>query len=101
MNSNSLIGFTVTERFLKYVTIDTQSDPGSVSFPSTEKQKDLGKLLAQELLQIGIANAHLDDYGYVYATIPSNTEKNIPVICFCSHVDTSPDCRWRCPRTTR
>jgi tripeptide aminopeptidase len=84
--------FTVAEKFMNYVQIDTQSDPHSNNFPSTEKQKDLGKLLAQELLQIGIADAYLDDYGYVYATIPSNSEKNVPVICFCSHVDTSPDC---------
>jgi tripeptide aminopeptidase len=84
--------FTVAEKFMNYVQIDTQSDPHSNDFPSTEKQKDLGKLLAQELLQMGIADAHLDDHGYVYATIPSNTEKNVPVICFCSHVDTSPDC---------
>jgi len=90
---NSLPGFTVTERFLKYVTIDTQSDPGSNSFPSTEKQKDLGNLLVSELQAIGIADAHLDEFGYIYATIPANTQKeNIPVICFCSHMDTAPDC---------
>jgi len=90
---NSQPDFTVTERFLKYVTIDTQSDPGSNSFPSTEKQKDLGKVLVSELQAIGVADAHLDEYGYVYATIPANTEKeNIPVICFCSHMDTAPDC---------
>src|SRR5258707_13790426 len=93
MNFNLQPGFTVTERFLKYVTFDTQSDPGSVSFPSTEKQKDLGKVLVNELQAIGIADAHLDEFGYVYATVPANTEKeNIPVICFCSHMDTSPDC---------
>lgn len=82
---------TVTERFLRYVTIDTQSDPESPSSPSTEKQKDLGRVLAAELKAIGIADAHLDDYGYVYATIPGNTDKKVPVICFCSHMDTSPD----------
>ena len=93
MNFNSPFNFTVTERFLRYVTIDTQSDPNSDSFPSTEKQKDLGKLLVTELHAIGITDAHLDEYGYVYATIPGNTGKaNIPVICFCSHMDTSPDC---------
>ena len=83
---------TVTERFLRYVVIDTQSDPASPTCPSTEKQKDLGRLLAAELQAMGIADAHLDPYGYVYATIPGNTEKQVPVICFCSHMDTSPDC---------
>jgi tripeptide aminopeptidase len=92
MNFSSFIKFTVTERFLRYVTIDTQSDPSSVSFPSTEKQKDLGRLLVDELLTIGVNDAHLDEYGYVYATIPSNTGKKVPVICFCSHMDTAPDC---------
>jgi tripeptide aminopeptidase len=80
------------ERFLQYVTIDTQSDPNSPSSPSTEKQKNLGKVLVEELLAMGISDAHLDQYGYVYATIPSNTDKKVPVICFCSHMDTSPDC---------
>jgi tripeptide aminopeptidase len=83
---------TVTERFLRYVTIDTQSDPASPTCPSTEKQKDLGRLLVSELRTIGLADAHLDQNGYVYATIPANTEKQVPVICFCSHMDTSPDC---------
>lgn len=80
------------ERFLHYVTIDTQSDPESPSCPSTEKQKNLGKILVEELLAIGISDAHLDDHGYVYATIPANSDKKVPVICFCSHMDTSPDC---------
>jgi tripeptide aminopeptidase len=92
MNFSSFINFTATERFLRYVTIDTQSDPSSVSFPSTEKQKDLGRLLVDELLAMGVTDAHLDEYGYVYATIPSNTDKKVPVICFCSHMDTAPDC---------
>ena len=83
---------TVTERFLRYVVIDTQSDPASPTCPSTEKQKDLGRLLATELREIGLSDAHLDDNGYVYATIPANTDKQVPVICFCSHMDTSPDC---------
>jgi len=83
---------TVTERFLRYVVIDTQSDPASPTCPSTEKQKDLGRLLVSELREIGIADAHLDDHGYVYATIPATTDKRVPVICFCSHMDTSPDC---------
>ncbi len=84
--------FTVAERFLKYVQIDTQSDPESTSFPSTEKQKQLSKLLAEELKNMGLQDAHMDEHGYVYATIPSNTDKNVPVICFCAHVDTAPDC---------
>ena len=93
MDFKTTLNFTVTERFLRYVTIDTQSDPESVSCPSTEKQKDLGKLLVNELLQMGVADAHIDEFGYVYATIPSKSHKtDVPVICFCSHMDTSPDC---------
>ena len=84
--------FTVVEKFLNYVQIDTQSNPDSHSNPSTEKQKNLSALLARELKAMGIADAHSDEFGYVYATIPSNSTKNIPVICFCSHVDTAPDC---------
>ena len=83
---------TVTERFLRYVAIDTQSDPVSPTCPSTEKQKDLGRLLVRELQEIGVTDAHLDQHGYVYATIPANSSKQVPVICFCSHMDTSPDC---------
>ncbi len=82
----------ITERFIRYVQIDTQSDPHSDTFPSTAKQKNLGKLLLNELIESGIKNAEMDDYGYVYATIPANTKKNVPVICFCSHIDTAPDC---------
>jgi tripeptide aminopeptidase len=84
--------FTAAERFLRYVQIDTQSDPQSSSFPSTEKQKNLSKLLAEELKQIGINDAHMDEWGYVYGTIPANTDKKVPGICFCAHVDTAPDC---------
>ena len=83
---------TVTERFIRYAKIDTQSDPNSPTCPSTMKQKNLGKLLVEELQAIGITDAELDEHGYVYATIPSNTSKDVPVICFCSHMDTSPDC---------
>lgn len=83
---------TAKERFLKYVQIDTQSDPYSDTQPSTEKQLDLSRILVEELLEMGIEDAHLDEFGYVYATIPSNSTKIIPTICFCSHVDTSPDC---------
>ncbi|RYE12630.1 MAG: peptidase T, partial [Sphingobacteriales bacterium] len=93
MNTNLSLNFTVTERFLRYVVIDTQSDPASGTYPSTEKQKNLGRLLVDELLQMGVSDAHLNEFGYVYATIPANTGKgNVPVICFCSHMDTSPDC---------
>jgi tripeptide aminopeptidase len=83
---------TVTERFLRYVVIDTQSDPASPTCPSTDKQKDLGRLLAAELREMGLSDAHLDEHGYVYATLPANTARQVPVICFCSHMDTSPDC---------
>jgi len=84
--------FTVAERFIRYVQIDTQSDPESKTNPSTEKQKDLGRLLVKELQEIGITDAGMDEFGYVYATIPSNTAKKVPVICFCAHMDTAPDC---------
>ncbi len=92
MISASAFTHTVTERFLRYVVIDTQSDAASPTCPSTEKQKNLGRLLAKELQEMGIADAHLDEHGYVYATIPANSDKKVPVICFCSHMDTSPDC---------
>ena len=84
--------FTAAARFMRYVKTDTQSDTQSESFPSTEKQKDLSVLLVKELQDMGIADAELDVYGYVYATLLSNTGNKTPVICFCSHVDTSPDC---------
>ena len=92
MNAPENISYTVVERFIKYTAVDTQSDPSSATCPSTEKQKDLARILVSELLVIGLKDAHVDENGYVYATIPSNTEKNVPVICFCSHMDTSPDC---------
>jgi tripeptide aminopeptidase len=92
MTLSENISYTVTERFLRYTAIDTQSDPASASFPSTQKQKNLGALLVGELLEMGLKDAHLDQYGYVYASIPGNTDKKVPVICFCSHMDTSPDC---------
>jgi tripeptide aminopeptidase len=84
---------TAAERFMRYVQIDTQSDPNSVEHPTTEKQKDLSRLLQKELQSMGIMDASTDEYGYVYATIPANSDKkNIPAICFCSHVDTAHDC---------
>ena len=89
-----LLKFTHTalDRFLRYVAIDTQSDASSPTCPSTDKQKNLGRLLAQELRDIGLPDAHLDDHGYVYATIAATSDKTVPVLCFCSHMDTSPDC---------
>lgn len=83
--------YTCVDRFLKYVQVDTQSDPNSETYPSTEKQKDLGRILVAELLEMGIKDAHMDEFGYVFGTIESNTDKKVPVICFCSHMDTSPD----------
>ncbi len=84
--------YSVSERFIKYAKIDTQSDPASTTVPSTEKQKNLGKVLVEELLKMGISDAHMNEHCYVYATLPSNTSKKVPTICFCSHMDTSPDC---------
>ena len=92
MSSQLTFNHDVTERFLRYVVIDTQSDPASPTCPSTEKQKTLGALLARELQDLGIADAHLDEHGYVYGTLPANTAKAVPVVCFCAHMDTSPDC---------
>jgi tripeptide aminopeptidase len=90
----SLSGYkhTAADRFMRYVQIDTQSDAASPSQPSTEKQKDLSRMLLEELKQIGLTDAELDGHGYVYATIPATTGKNVPVLCYCSHVDTAPDC---------
>jgi len=87
-----IFDYTVLERFLRYVTIDTQSDPDSPTTPSTEKQKDLGRLLIAELRDVGLADAELDGHGYVYATLPATSAKHVPVVCFCSHMDTSPEC---------
>lgn len=85
--------YSVEERFLRYVQIDTTADPAATGFPSSEKQKDLSRLLAQELKDMGITDAETDEWGYVYATIPATSNReNIPVICFCSHIDTAPDC---------
>jgi tripeptide aminopeptidase len=83
----------VSERFMRYVQVDTQSDPYSTSFPSTEKQKDLSKILVEELLAIGITDAYMDEWGYVFGTVPATSQKlGIETVCFCSHVDTAPDC---------
>jgi tripeptide aminopeptidase len=82
--------FTCVKRFLKYVKYDTQSDEESTSFPSTEKQKVLSKDLAEELKQMGLKDASMDEWGYVMATLPSNTDKQVDPIAFIAHVDTSP-----------
>ncbi|HZZ75871.1 MAG TPA: peptidase T, partial [Puia sp.] len=87
-HSSSLI-----DRFCRYARIDTQSNPDSDTQPSTEKQLDLSRLLLEELRTMGLTETELDENGYVYASIPSNSEKKVPVICFCAHVDTSPDCK--------
>jgi len=81
----------LTDRFLRYVQVDTQSDPFSTSFPSTEKQQDLSRILVAELKDMGIKDAELDPHGYVYATIPATVSGDHPVVCLCAHVDTSPD----------
>jgi len=82
----------VADRLLRYVQVDTQSDPYSTSFPSTEKQKNLSKILVDELQQMGIEDAAMDEYGYVMATIKPTHQRKVPVVCFCAHVDTAPDC---------
>jgi len=82
----------IAKRLMRYVQIDTQSDPESNSFPSSGKQLDFSKLLVEELRAMGVKDAEVDDWGYVYATIPANTLKKVPVICLCAHVDTAPDC---------
>lgn len=79
------------ERFLRYIAIDTQSDDKSNNSPSTKKQWKLAKLLVKELKEMGFDNAMVDDYAYVYASIPSNTNRNLPSIGFIAHMDTSPD----------
>ncbi len=85
--------YTVEERFIRYAKIDTTADPNSTSFPSSKKQLDLAKVLFNELKELQLEEVELDEWGYVYATIPSNSSKsNLPTICFCSHMDTAPDC---------
>lgn len=81
----------ILSRFLKYISIDTQSDENSTTFPSTEKQFHLARLLYQELVDLGMKNVSLDDNGYIMATLPSNVSHNVPVIGFIAHMDTSPD----------
>ena len=81
----------ITNRFIKYVTIDTESDPNNVAFPSTEKQWDLAKVLEKELKQIGMKEVDLDENCYIMATLPSNLDYEVPTIGFVAHIDTSPD----------
>ena len=82
--------FTCVDRFLKYVKYDTTSDEESTTFPSDPKQLELSKDLVPELKEIGLEDAFMDEYGYVMATLPANTDKDVPVIGFIAHVDTSP-----------
>ncbi|MDR2286880.1 MAG: peptidase T [Prevotellaceae bacterium] len=82
---------TVTDKFLRYISYDTQSDGESTAHPSTAKQLVLLNLLVDELKALGVADAVIDEYGYVMATVPSNIDCEIPVVGFLSHVDTSPD----------
>ena len=80
----SSYNYSVEERFTRYVQIDTTADPNSTSFPSSEKQKNLGKVLFDELSALGLAEVEMDQWGYVFATIPSNSSNsNLPTICFC------------------
>jgi len=82
---------SVADRLMRYVQIDTTADPESTSFPSSEKQKDLGRLLVSELLGLGISDAEMDEWGYVFGTLKGNVSGG-PTVCFCSHMDTAPDC---------
>lgn len=81
----------IIDRFISYVTIDTESDPNSETTPSTEKQWDLARKLVEELKAMGMQDVTIDDKAYIMATLPSNVEHEVPVIGFISHVDTSPD----------
>jgi len=81
----------ITERFIKYISIDTQSDEENEDFPSTEKQWDLAKILVEDLIAIGMQDVTLDENCYVMATLPGNVDHDVPVIGFISHIDTSPD----------
>lgn len=82
----------LTERFLKYVSFDTQSDESSATTPSTPKQRIFAEYLKTELESLGLEDVYMDDNAYVYATLPSNVDYDVPVIGFISHYDTSPDC---------
>ncbi len=79
------------DRFLNYVKIDTQSSEESDTYPSTEKQKELGRQLVKELKELGLRDAEMDKYGYVFATLPSNVDYDVPAIGLIAHIDTSPE----------
>ncbi|QTD37971.1 peptidase T [Polaribacter batillariae] len=81
----------ITDRFIKYVTIDTESDPNNLAFPSTENQWNLAKTLVKDLTDIGMQDITLDENCYIMATLPSNIEHRVPTIGFIAHLDTSPD----------
>ncbi|WP_348707555.1 peptidase T [Tenacibaculum sp. 190524A02b] len=81
----------IIDRFVKYVTIDTESDPNNPAFPSTEKQWDLARVLEKELKEIGMEDVELDENCYIMATLPSNLDYEVPTIGFVAHIDTSPD----------
>ena len=85
------IGQTVVERFLRYVKYDTQSAENSNTYPSTEKQKELGRQIVEELKELGLEDASIDEHGYVMATLPANIQRTVPVIGFIAHMDTSPE----------
>ncbi|MGL4335592.1 MAG: peptidase T, partial [Turicibacter sp.] len=82
---------TVMDRFLKYVSIDTKSNPESPTCPSTNTQIEFGKMLLEELKALGLQDARVDENGYLYASLPANTDKVAPSIAFIAHMDTSPD----------
>jgi tripeptide aminopeptidase len=89
----STLEYSVKDRFIRYVQIDTEADPASTRYPSSAKQLNLAKILKEELNDLGLEAIEMDEWGYVYATIPSNSSNaKTPVICFCSHMDTAPDC---------
>lgn len=92
----------LTERFLRYVAVPTMSDEASDTCPSTEKQKDLGRMLARELLDMGLSDARMDENGYVYATLPANCSA-MASVGFIAHMDTSPDAPDSpiCPRVVQ
>ncbi len=79
------------DRFIKYIKIDSQSDPASTTTPSTKKQWNIANVLVEDLKNIGMQDVEIDEYGYVYATLPSNIDKEVPVIGFIAHYDTAPD----------
>ncbi len=81
----------ILKRFLNYIAFDTKSDEGASTYPSTDSQRKFALMLRDELVSIGIADVHVDDHSYVYATLLSNSKKQIPAVGFIAHIDTSPD----------